>query len=85
MLSKKIMRMVATAVCIAIFIAAGADRVVAHHGWSEYDNDRTFKVTGEIQKVSYQNPHIIIGLETKYQVWLAALAPPSRMQRRGLV
>lgn len=84
MLTKKIIRMALTAVCVAIFVAAGAGRVVAHHGWSEYDNNRTINLTGQIQTVSYQNPHVTIQLETKNGEWLAVLAPPSRMQRRGL-
>jgi len=46
--------------------------VVAHHGWSN-DNDRTFKVTGEIQQVSYQNPHIIIDLKPNTR-WLVPCA-----------
>lgn len=84
MLNKKIMQMAVTAACVAIFVAAGPSRVVAHHGWSEYDNNKTLDLTGQIQTVSYQNPHVTIQLETKDGEWLAVLAPPLRIQRRGL-
>ncbi len=77
MLTKKIMRMALTAVCVEIFVVAGAGRVVAHHGWSEYDNNGTLNLTGQIQTVSYQNPHVTIQIETKDGEWLAVLAPPS--------
>lgn len=84
MLKKKIKQLAVTAIAIAIFVAAGAGRVTAHHGWSEYDNKQTLNLTGEIQNVSYDYPHVTIQLKSSNKVWLAVLAPPARMQRRGL-
>lgn len=84
MLSRKIKQMAVTAVSIAIFVAAGAGRVTAHHGWSEYNNEQTLNLTGEIQAVSYDNPHTTIQLKTADKEWQVVLAPPSRLQRRGL-
>lgn len=58
--------------------------VQAHHGWSEYNNQQTLNLTGEIQSVTYGNPHTTIRLKAGNKVWLAVLAPQSRMERRGL-
>jgi Family of unknown function (DUF6152) len=84
MLRKKMMRVTVIACCLAIFIATGMDRAVAHHGWSEYDNSKTLNLSGKIQAIGYDNPHVVIQLQTKEKVWEAVLAPPSRLQNRGL-
>lgn len=57
----------------------------AHHGWSEYNDKQTLNLTGKIRSIGYDNPHTVIELEASdKKVWRAVLAPPSRMQRRGL-
>jgi len=56
----------------------------AHHGWSSYDNDNAITLTGKIAEASYTYPHGTIMLETPGKIWLAVLAPPSRMSARGL-
>ncbi len=57
----------------------------AHHGWSEYNQQETLNVTGTIRSIGYENPHVVIEVEaSNNQVWRAVLAPPSRMQNRGL-
>ncbi|KAM3096125.1 DUF6152 family protein [Phormidesmis sp. 146-12] len=57
----------------------------AHHGWSEFNDKQTLNLTGRIRSVGYDNPHAVIELEAPdKKVWRAVLAPPSRMQRRGL-
>jgi hypothetical protein len=59
--------------------------IMAHHGWSEYNNQQTLNLAGVIRSVNYGNPHVVIQLETSdKKVWQAILAPPSRMQSRGL-
>ena len=57
---------------------------LAHHGWSEYDSANTLNVTGVIKEFGYEHPHGHVRLETKDRTWLVVLAPPSRMERRGL-
>lgn len=60
-------------------------QVLAHHGWSEYDNQQTLNLTGIIRTIGYDSPHVVIELETDdSKLWRAVLAPPSRMQNRGL-
>ena len=57
---------------------------LAHHGWSEYDQQTTLKLTGTIEEAGYEHPHGHIKLKTPTKTWIAVLAPPSRMNNRGL-
>ena len=56
----------------------------AHHGWSEYDATQTLTLTGTITEAGYEHPHGYIMLAASGKTWLAVLAPPSRMDNRGL-
>lgn len=56
----------------------------AHHGWSEYDQEKPLTLTGKVVESGYEHPHGHIRLETPAKTWLVVLAPPSRMQNRGL-
>jgi hypothetical protein len=56
----------------------------AHHGWSGYDSDKTLTVTGTILESGYEHPHGFVRLEAPGKTWTVVLAPPSRMERRGL-
>jgi hypothetical protein len=63
----------------------GLPKAIAHHGWSEYNDRQTLNLTGKIRSIGYDNPHAVIELEASdKKVWRAVLAPPSRLQRRGL-
>lgn len=57
---------------------------LAHHGWSEYDQNQSLTLTGRIAETGYEHPHGHVKLETAGKTWLVVLAPPSRMQARGL-
>jgi hypothetical protein len=63
---------------------AGAGAVFAHHGWSGYDSSQTLHLTGVIREAGYEHPHAYIKLEVPAKDWLVVLAPPSRMERRGM-
>ncbi|OGA64465.1 MAG: hypothetical protein A3G81_25270 [Betaproteobacteria bacterium RIFCSPLOWO2_12_FULL_65_14] len=56
----------------------------AHHGWSEYDSSKGLKLTGKVVASGYEHPHGHVRLETPGKTWNVVLAPPSRMERRGL-
>ena len=56
----------------------------AHHGWSEYDISNTLNLTGKIVESGYEHPHGHVTLQTAGKTWQVVLAPPSRMERRGL-
>ncbi|MBT1710142.1 hypothetical protein KK062_17985 [Fulvivirgaceae bacterium PWU5] len=58
--------------------------VVLHHGWANYDQTKTLNFKGEILESSYENPHGMLKLKVDDKVWTVVLAPPSRMEARGL-
>jgi hypothetical protein len=72
------------ALIVSWLVAASA---LAHHGWSQYDANRTLNLTGIIKDASYSNPHGVLRLQVDGEngkTWVAVLAPPSRMSGRGL-
>jgi Family of unknown function (DUF6152) len=69
----------------ALVVLALAPTVArAHHGWSGYDSSRVLNLTGTIREAGYEHPHGYVKLETADKTWLVVLAPPSRMENRGL-
>lgn len=68
-------------VALALALATAA---LAHHGWSGYDASKPLTVTGTIKVSGYEHPHGFVRLETPEKVWVVTLAPPSRMENRGL-
>jgi Family of unknown function (DUF6152) len=68
-------------VTLALALATAA---LAHHGWSGYDASKPLTVTGTIKVSGYEHPHGFVRLETPEKVWVVTLAPPSRMENRGL-
>ena len=72
-------RILATALAASLALP-----VAAHHGWSEYDSTKPLTFTGKILESGYEHPHGHIRLQTPGKTWLVILAPPSRMENRGL-
>jgi hypothetical protein len=70
-----------TAVLAAAAVSGAAH---AHHGWSEYDAEQELNVTGTITASGYEHPHGHVTLQAPGKTWQVVLAPPSRMERRGL-
>jgi hypothetical protein len=62
----------------------GSGLALAHHGWGSYDAGRLFTVTGPVEHLEWQNPHVHLMLRYQDKSWVAVLAPPSRMEARGL-
>lgn len=69
---------------VALVGAVGAGRALAHHGWSGYDSGKVLNLTGTIAESGYEHPHGYVKLETPGKTWNVVLAPPSRMENRGL-
>jgi len=61
-----------------------ASQAFAHHGWSEYDASQPLTLTGSIEASGYEHPHGFTRLKTADKTWTVVLAPPSRMENRGL-
>ncbi len=76
-------RIIAAAIALGV-AAFAADMGFAHHGWSGYDSSQVLNLTGVIQASGYEHPHAYVKLETRDKLWLVVLAPPSRMERRGV-
>lgn len=73
------MRRIFLAALLATPVAA-----LAHHGWSEYDSSKALKLTGKVVESGYEHPHGHVRFEAPGKTWNVVLAPPSRMENRGL-
>ena len=66
-------------------IGIGSTTALAHHGWSSYDASTVLTIEAPILTANYQNPHSDITLKDQAgKEWHVILAPPSRMERRGI-
>jgi primosomal replication protein N len=59
-------------------------QAMAHHGWSEYDQTNLVKLSGTVAQSGYEHPHGFISLVSGEKTFTAVLAPPFRMENRGL-
>jgi hypothetical protein len=64
--------------------ATATGLLFAHHGWTGYDETKLIQHTGTIKETGYENPHGFVKIEADKKVWNVILAPPSRMESRGL-
>jgi Family of unknown function (DUF6152) len=55
-----------------------------HHGWANYDQNKTLDYKGIIEESVYENPHATAKVKAKNKVWIVILAPVSRMEARGV-
>ncbi|MDQ7248028.1 DUF6152 family protein [Dongia sedimenti] len=70
---------------LAIGLGAASLPALAHHGWSTYDAGTVLTIEAPILAAAYQNPHSAISLKDRAgKEWNVILAPPSRMERRGI-
>jgi hypothetical protein len=67
-----------------LLAAFAATTASAHHGWSEYDSGKPLQLSGTIQEAGYVQPHGWVRLKSGDKTWLVVLAPPGRMESRGL-
>ena len=65
----------------AMLVAGGA---MAHHGWGSYDAGKKFTVTSPVERLNWTNPHVHIDIKHQGASWEVVLAPPFRMDARGL-
>ena len=56
----------------------------AHHGWGSYDANTVLNFEGPVLVSRYENPHGEVEMMHEGKRWTCTLAPPFRMQSRGL-
>lgn len=56
----------------------------AHHGWSSYDQTQPITLTGLVKRSGYEHPHGFVVIEAGGKMLTVVLAPPFRMENRGL-
>jgi hypothetical protein len=69
---------------LALALIALPAAALAHHGWNGYDADKPTALTGVVRQAGYEHPHGYVRLEVPGKTWVVVLAPPSRMENRGL-
>ena len=79
LLRQRIVTLLIAALAVACFSFA-----TFHHGWSSYDQKKVLNLKGEIIEYSYDNPHGMLKFKADDKNWTVVLAPPSRMESRGL-
>ena len=65
-------------------LVLGTGFLYAHHGWTGYDETKLVQHTGVIKEAGYENPHGFVKIDVDKAIWNIVLAPPTRMQDRGL-
>jgi hypothetical protein len=69
---------------LVALLAAAPLAATAHHGWNEYDASRPLTVTGTVAESGWEHPHGYVKLAAADKTWIVVLAPPSRMENRGM-
>jgi len=70
--------------CLAALLLVSLSFTLAHHGWSNYDQEKVLDYSSRIKDPTYENPHSTMKINYKEKEWLVILAPASRMNNRGL-
>ena len=77
-------------VIAAVVLLASAGRVLAHHSFSaEFDASKPFKMTGNVTKVEWMNPHTFFYIDVtdektkKVTNWAMEMGSPNGLMRQG--
>lgn len=71
-------------ISIAAALITAPAALLAHHGWSSYDDAKVLTVTAPLTSVTWGNPHGAAKVSWQKRSWNVVLAPVSRMEARGL-
>ena len=76
---------------VGVGLLIGAAPLLAHHSEAaEFDDTKPVKVTGEVVKVEWMNPHVWYYVEGtdevtgRHAVWGFSAGAPNSMRRRGI-
>ena len=75
----------AAAAAMGASLAGGA---LAHHSFAMFDNDKTVKLTGEVENFEWINPHVWLHIKTpdeggKAMVWSFEAGSPGQLGQSG--
>ena len=73
-----------TAIVSVLTLALAPLAAEAHHGWGSYDAASPLTIEAPVESIVWGNPHGEMTVQHEGQMWHVTLAPPSRMQMRGL-
>lgn len=71
-------------IIVATTALSAGGAAFAHHGWGSYDASRVMTVENAVTKLEWQNPHVHVAVSQGAESWDLVLAPPFRMEARGL-
>ena len=83
------MRKTGRLVALAVILLSAAAPVIAHHAFSaEFDQSKPIKVSGEITKLEWVNPHAWLfidakGADGKVVPWRFEMGAPNALLRAG--
>jgi hypothetical protein len=61
---------------------AFAPRLLAHHGWSSFDETKPIYLEGVIKSVKWENPHAMLSLETTRNATAPADLPKAQIPKQ---
>jgi hypothetical protein len=83
------MRKIGLLVAVAVIVLGAVAPVLAHHAFSaEFDQSKPVKMSGEISKVEWVNPHAWIFIDVKdtdgkVTLWRFEMGAPNALLRAG--
>jgi Family of unknown function (DUF6152) len=70
---------------LAVVFGAGAsEAALAHHSYAQYDRCTSFTVEGDIERVTWTNPHTLLTLKTQDGAFLIEWFPLPQLARAGI-
>ena len=66
-------------ISVALSVTGASLPLLAHHGWSSFDQDRPIYLEGKVVKSVWQNPHVELEIDLP-----AGLKVPADLARRSL-
>ena len=71
------------AICAVLgFLVVVGGSALAHHGYADFDRNRTVTIEGELQELLYANPHIVMKVRTASDVYTVSWESPNSVSRR---
>ena len=83
------MRMKRGALLASVGVLIATSTAIAHHGFdTEYDANKKFTLTGVVQKMEWQNPHMRVYVDVtddagKVTTWNMEMTSPNTVRRQG--